>query len=665
MKRTPLLRMTSLLLALLLLTGCAHVEKNTVIAEQATTETTVPEETLPAQIEMPQEELEKALVTIDMSVLCAGFEANQQREILESPYGVTQAQVIRSDYDQDGYQDVLLGRMNHLTFSLSPQRSVDYAFTQTSPVYYTDNDGNLYSRSGLGDGFDIEVDGKPAWVEHMNIWYKQWKNDSWENLYSYKGTITYVDETGSDGETIAREVENTVVADICGTTGTKAELDAHFASIGMREIYSRPADYVRNEYSLAYQDSLLAGMHTYFAENYPGYTQMLRQDIDNDGIEEAVFLLPDFEDTWYHSLRTVDEFNSIQDAQNWFKSAFSDQYNHTGVVIADAEGGKLTITAHCALQYFSAYEGMTLQAENGRLWLDGSPVYLNGRFGGLQSSDVPSALVSYLSDYGYADCFFRTVDVSDFDGDEFMCICNRDSKWYIFIIVIKNGNPITLYCNSLNDSTAVYLTEYKDKQCLLTYCQTVYEQGSDTVNQYDFNVLRINAGGKTNTLDSSYIYYTDKDQDATAVSKFFEKLKVHLIKIIVIRDPYKLTGTMWMDPAEAQHGTVPQEDPQPSDPQQPKQENTQEPIMGFVHIQDPSSWLHLRVGPGLEYDKVLMDPSDPDSYVRQALGSPVTVLETIETDDPEHPVWLKIRISYADREIVGYSSKTYIRLVNE
>ena len=118
-----------------------------------------------------------------------------------------------------------------------------------------------------------------------------------------------------------------------------------------------------------------------------------------------------------------------------------------------------------------------------------------------------------------------------------------------------------------------------------------------------------------------------------------------------------------MDPAQAEHGTVPQEEP--ADPQQPEQNPSQEPVMGFVQIEDPASWLNLRVGPGVEYDMVLMDPADPGSFVRQALGSPVTVLETVDTDDPNHPVWLKIRITYADREIIGYSSKTYIRLVNE
>ena len=51
--------------------------------------------------------------------------------------------------------------------------------------------------------------------------------------------------------------------------------------------------------------------------------------------------------------------------------------------------------------------------------------------------------------------------------------------------------------------------------------------------------------------------------------------------------------------------------------------------------------------------------------LRQALGSPVTVLETVETGDSENPVWVKIRIRYHDREFIGDSSKTYIRMQNE
>lgn len=651
MKKATLLRMLSLLLAVLLLTGCVKRE-------------TIPPE--PAQEQMPQEELNRALSDIDLAVLCAGLSTNQRLEQMENPFLVTTTQVVCADYDQDGFQEVLLGRHNHITFSNDSQRVADFTFAQSSPVYYTDHAGNIYRCSTMGDGFDVEVDGKPAWTEHMYGYYGKWNAGQWEEAYSYGGTVTAVEYTNENGETVWEVVEDNVDANLQGRSCTKAELDAHFEEIGMREIIGQPAAHTSYSYNVIYRDSLLEALDGYFSQNYSGYSQMLRQDIDGDGIEEALFFLPDFEMTWYDALQCSDQYSEIRDAQEQFQNAFSDDYNHTGVVIVKEDWGVLTVSAYCLLQTVSPYEGMDIRVENGYLWIDGTCSYLGGRFADISGENVPAELFGYLSEYGYENHFLRMVDVSDYDGDEYMCICRRNGTWYIIIFVIIHGDPVVLYGNTLGEN-GVYLTEYEGKQCLLNYYQSVYTMNGEMITNYNYSVDRPRLGGSPQSLDFAHVNYSDKDKDATAVSAFFDKLNRYLIKIIVIRDPFRLAGRMWMDPAEVQHGTAPQEEPQkePQDTQQPEEKPAQEAVMGFVQIEDPASWLHLRVGPGVEYDKVLMDPSDPDSFVRQALGSPVTVLETVETGDPENPVWLKIRISYADREIVGYSSKNYIRLVNE
>ena len=660
MKRSLLVRAVALVLGLVCLAGCGQ-EKRPVSVMEATLQITEPAQTetvLPVQEEMPREMLDQALAEIDMSMLCAGLDVNLRREKLENPWKIAQTQVVYHDYNRDGYRDVLLGRTNHLTFSVYPQREAIYSFAQSSPVYYMDDGGQLYQCNGLGDGFDIEIDGKPAWQEHLNYWYAQWQNGDWKNVYSYQGTVTYVEN--AQGKLV--ETENTVVADIRGTEGTKEDLDLEFGGIGMEKVTTRPAAYLETAYDAVYQESLLTALDSYLSQNYSGYTQMLRRDLDGDGREEAIFLVPDFEDVWYDSLIPLDEYSAIEDAQHWFSYAFSDAYSYTGVIIARVEGDALKVTAHCALDYLSAWEGMELRQENGYLWADGSRVYLNGRFEGMTEESIPEELTAYFADYGYADGYFRRVDVSELENVEYLYVCPKDGVWYIFIIIIDNGDPVILYSQELSDS-AVYLTEYEGKQCLLTYYQYVYNQGDDTVTHYNYSVIRIKINGEQECLDTDYVNHTDKDQDATPVAAFFDKLNSYLIRIIVLRDPYKLTGREWMAPEHVTYGTVPQE--APADPQQPEQTPGQEPVMGFVQIEDPASWLNLRVGPGVEYDKVLMDPADPESFVRQALGSPVTVLETVETEDPDHPVWLKIRITYADREIIGYSAKTYIRLAGE
>lgn len=612
------------------------------------------------QQQMPQQDLAKALREIDLSVLCAGFDANLRVERLENPGIATQTQVVCADYNNDGLKDILLGRLNDLTFSLASERKAEYTFSQNSPVFFTDNEGKLYRCNQIGDGFDIDVQGKPAWVEHHNVSYCLWQNNSWVSVYAHNGSRTFVTETGADGQNEERMIEDTTVATINGRETTMAELDSHFASIGMKQISTWPSEYTENTYDAAYRDSLVAGLDTYFADNYSGYTQVVNKDIDADGQEESLFILPSFLDTWYNSLRATGEYADIEAARSRFKSEFYQHYfaqqSYTGVVIVDTENNEVTVTAHCALQDMSAWDGMNAYMENGYLWLDGNRVYLNGHFDSVGSGNVPAELQSYMADFGYSDLFVASADVSDWGGDEYLCVCRRDGMWFAFLFVIEDGNPVVLYSNYLQEY-ALFLTQHQGQQCLMTYYQTVYTQGGVTTTSYDYTVLRIDENGETEELEFAYAVHTNQDKDATAVSQFFQKLDRQLNNVVVVWDPYKLAGREWMPQSYVQYGTAPQE--------QEDQQSTDNTQVGFVQIEDPSSWLHLRKGPGVNYDLVLLDPSDPDSFVRQALGSPVTVLETIETGDKDNPVWVKIRITYADREIEGYSSKKYIRLAGE
>lgn len=608
---------------------------------------------------MPKQELAVALREIDLSVLCAGFDANLRVERLADAGIVTQTQVVCADYNKDGLKDVLLGRLNDLTFSLAPERKAEYAFSQSSPVFFTDNEGNIYRCNSISDGFDIEVQGKPAWVEHHNVSYSLWQNNSWVPVYSHNGSRTFVTETGADGQETENMIEDTTVATINGQEATKADLDSHFASIGMRQISTWPSEYTKNTYDAAYRDSLVEGLNTYFADNYSGYTQVVNVDIDGDGQEESLFVLPNFLDTWYNSLQATGEYADMEAARSRFKNEFYQQYfagySYTGVVIVDMVDDKVTVTTHCALQDISARDGMNAYMENGYLWLDGNRVYLNGYFASV-GSNVPAELAAYLADFGYSDTFITTVDVSAWGEDEYLSVCRKDGRWFAFLFAIKDGNPVVLYSNPLEEY-ALFLTQHQGQQSLMTYYQSVYTQGGITTTGYDYTVLRIDENAEQEELEFAYAIHTNQDKDATAVSRFFQKLDRQLDNVVVVWDPYKLAGREWMPQAHVQYGTAPQE--------QEEEQSTDNTQVGFVQIEDPSSWLHLRKGPGVTYDLVLLDPTDPDSFVRQALGSPVTVLETIETGDKDNPVWVKIRITYADREIEGYSSKKYIRLAGE
>lgn len=269
-----------------------------------------------------------------------------------------------------------------------------------------------------------------------------------------------------------------------------------------------------------------------------------------------------------------------------------------------------------------------------------------------------NSIALHAESSGYKNIVIKHVDLGDSSTDELLCLCQRDDVWYLIIYIVVNGEPVQKNTVKL-DGQACYLTEHDGSTYLLTYQQNVSGDGSNTYHSYSYELFRLNGDGNTVVVEEDSTGYYSSDTGAQNVATFFERLNKYLVKIIVIYDPFKLTGRTFMEQKEASFGQVPQEpEPEQSEPQ-PEPEKVQ---MGFVQIQDPNSWLNLREGPGLNYECVRMDPNDPGSIVRQALGSPVTVLEEVQSADG---AWFKIRIIYQDREIVGYSYKAYIRLVNE
>lgn len=662
MKRPALFRIVCLLLALAMLSGCAGKEKapEVTVGIASAGETTTPEAgTEPPVPEAPisEEDMAKALANIDMSILCAGYDAALRYEKLTRPERITQTQVVCTDYDGDGYPNLLLGVNSHLDFSLTPRRSIDYrteAFHEMGGLnhtIYTDNAGNIYKFDRVEEGFDITVDGKPAWYTEICHTYSMWQNGAWEVVITYRGHNTVVYEETAEGQQVVQETDNGT-ATYFGKTGTRAELNAWLQEIGMTQVTSRPCEYVQNVFDPACWDSLLEALDAYLKENYSRYREMLLQDIDGDGQQEAVFLIPGFVDTWLESLLDKGSIPMNQ-AMNAFLWNFPEILQPTGAVVAEIEGDQLLVTAHCSMEDISLDGDVTVTCKDGRLYFNGQAVYQNGSFGDLDETQIPQELEAYMAEYGYGHFFCRRVDLSALEGQEYLCVGCRDDRWYLFVFVILRGNPVVLYTNSLQNS-AMFLTEYEGVQAILSYYQTVYEQNGENVTQYSFQVSRIDESGNETVLDSAHISYSDSDLDATRIAQFFQKPGAYLLKVVVIYDHYQLTGSLWMSPENVEYGTTPEE---------PETVPGEMPQLGFVQIQDPSSWLHLRVGPGVEYDKVLMNPDDPDSFVRQALGSPVTVLETAEANDPANPVWVRVRITYQDRVIEGWSSKTYIRML--
>ena len=263
---------------------------------------------------------------------------------------------------------------------------------------------------------------------------------------------------------------------------------------------------------------------------------------------------------------------------------------------------------------------------------------------------------NYITEHGYTDCVFRQSSVVDFAQQEVVGLCKNGSDWYGVVSVYADGTYRSLFCEKVNDM-ALYLVKYEDKWYVMTYTQSI-AHGGDGVSTITntFEIFRYNEAGDKVVLDQQSVTYDNTSVDATAISNFFGACNKHLENGVVIVDPYRLKGQMWLDGCD--YGAIPQESISHAVVQVPATQGEQ---LGFVQIKDPKSWLNLREGPGTNYPCVYMEPGNKKSIVKQAQGSPVTILETIETGDAKNPVWVKVRISYAGQEIVGYSSKNFIR----
>ena len=270
-------------------------------------------------------------------------------------------------------------------------------------------------------------------------------------------------------------------------------------------------------------------------------------------------------------------------------------------------------------------------------------------------SNIFAIIAPQLEIDGYTNIVIKHADLGSGQNDELLCLCQRDGVWYLIIYIIVDGAPVPKHNIPLSDK-ACYLTEYNGDTYLLTYIQNIVEDGSGTYHSYSYTLSGFDSDGNESIAEQGSTGYYDSTANAQQAAAFFEKLNKYLVKIIVLYDPYKLTGKSFMEQSDASFGQVPPE------PEQEQDEKPEEMQMGFVQINDPDSWLNLREGPGLSYECVRLDPNDPGSIVRQALGSPVTVMEEVESADG---TWLKVRITYQDRIIEGYSYKAYIRLVNE
>jgi len=629
----------------LVLCGCATA-KQASEPVSATTQPLPTEQTVPTQSEAPEQlplsekELTAVIEKAELSLLAAAFLYDAYDTIVPRRNYGRYAYV--GDVDKDGQTEMYYSE-SVLYFDFTDERSCKYLYSPSgNQDLYLAKDGSIYSRHyyELTD------------VEHGDHWdsvcpavYNSPNPDAPKfMLYAadYCQTGTPMEPfVQMDGINLSPEESEKFLDELCLTPVTT----------GLQ-------DYTSFTYDAAYADSITSALENAFG-SYQGSSTF---DIDRDGEDEQIFVYTNFVNDWFPD----DALNPDNDPfGGGMSAAFCFDYpginpvdNRTGLLVADTQGDKLILSAYTVPRILSVEDvSADTYIDSINLYVAGSSYFIPQSISG--QSDLLICLESILKAEGYADLFFIGADLSEEAEDELLCLGKQDGNWVLLVIRFAYGMPQILKTVELSNS-ACYLSTYEGKNCLVVYHQSQKTDQKGLYTSYKYELLRFDDEDYRWQIISNSVGHYNDQEDAKNISEFFNELNRYIVKVIVIYDPFSLHGQQWITQENVIHGQAPEATKPPEQLETPSQEK-----IGFVNISDPSSWLNLREGPGREFACILTDPSDPGSIVKQAKGAPVTVLETVDSEDADYPVWYKVRIRYQDHEIIGYSAEAYIELVEQ
>ncbi len=380
-------------------------------------------------------------------------------------------------------------------------------------------------------------------------------------------------------------------------------------------------------------------------------------DIDNDGQNEYLIFVTDYMDKLFA--------DSANELINCFEST-------SICVFADYDNASESLIVHSIPIQVSPYAVTNVVFDNGMLnFLYSS----NGNTLAYRKVVGESAYASdkivydtsflqrmcfryskYLEDAGYTDIHFAISDFSDSVGEDIIC-CFSDGKRYIVeVLTLFKSQLRKIYSNSSEDG-AIYVLNKDSLYHIYRYYQGISE--SDYTQTYNYELIRFDQNYKKVVVesDSANIKLSEGGE---ASNDFLVNVKDYLSDSFVCYDPYYLTGYHIMsDNLNTNTDETIDYDYQTK---YLSISNCNTSKTGVVKLNDVKSWLNFRNGPSTEYKRILINPNNKKSYVKQVHNSIVTVVEPYNTGDKKNPIWLKVRISYNGYGLEGFSSQKYIEI---
>ena len=269
-----------------------------------------------------------------------------------------------------------------------------------------------------------------------------------------------------------------------------------------------------------------------------------------------------------------------------------------------------------------------------------------------EESDLCNDVIRSFELFGYSDIKVKLADLGGAEGNEAIFYYRNNDTHVVDIYGKKDGTFQSVYSVAADD-TSVFLVNRGGEKFLLAYTQTLDD---NYTQRYTYKLFKFNSDYSLVDIGEDNLTVKANAQGGgSAGADFFSVLNGYLSEAEVCYDPFSLTGYSSMQPGS---------DSMQTNSKYLRITNCSTNKTGIVKMKKDTSWLNLREGPSRAYDPVLINPRDKESYVKQTQNSLVTVIVPENTTDADYPVWYKIRITYNNYTLEGYSAQNYINVEN-
>lgn len=569
-----------------------------------------------------QSEIEAAFLRMDYSIIAASIlsvDKNATFCICDADNDGVEEFFVNSVYDKEFY--------NQLSFAFDP----NYSKRSEIQINAGNSAGTKIFKS---EKYGVVLDSSTTYYPEMESKYYKWTNEGWEEILSF--TLNVEDD---EYEKYKPQVDELELNDFTERGFTVCS--NYFEALNAEEIMS------------GYAERLLLLQYDGLKCIY-GITS---GDFDDDNLSEDVVYFGECFSTWFENINSHDFPAQFDKTKVYTSDTFS-----AFLYIDSCENGLLATVFNLSrkLDVSSDYD---IECSNGMItFMTGYDTagratvseyfavadvkdYNNKTDDFI--SDMAKIQTRILSDLGYTDIRFCLADVCETEGKEILLAGKLNGKYYFSVYYIYNGRPAEIFSNLGDKAYFLYSSDGSDR--LLSFSQNQYNIYGNYTQNYSYCLFYFDKQFTMHKDDSASISVPINSTPGGNENQFFEKFNKYKDFVTVCVDPYELTGYDLMN----------------SDPKTEEEYlkiiNCNTSKSGTVNV-NTDSWLNFREGPGVSYNRILIDASDSESFVMQMKGSAVSVLDTVNTWDKENPIWVKIQIKYADKVLIGYSSQRYIEL---